>query len=216
MAHTRKRSPQKSKFFARGFKKMHPWSLVRECADAISIGSSLGVVVAPDPGEVNFAHLVALDACKYPLLSLPAACAEGVLKLTDHIVSLAEAGLEVTVTGHANGAVVAAYAAACARASLAHSGTRPLVTCIAFGMPLCIDASALGAVHVAISTDEMCMYPAGPSRRTIWLGARGAAHYAARFLAYMIRPEAGASAADYTAAVYEHPAAEDEWHYVGT
>ena len=83
---------------------MHPWTLVRECAAALVSGGSLGVVVAPDPGEVDFADLVPLDAYKYPMLRLPAACATDVLRLTAHVVSLADAGLEVTVTGTARAA----------------------------------------------------------------------------------------------------------------
>ena len=192
---------------------MHPWTLVRECAAALVSGGSLGVVVAPDPGEVDFADLVPLDAYKYPMLRLPAACAADVLKLTAHVVSLADAGLEVTVTGAARAAVVAAYAAACARSALAHKGTTPLVSCIAFGMPLCVDAAALGAVHVALASDSMCM--PGPSRRTIWLGNRGAGHYAARALAYVIPPDSGADAQAYADAVLNAPISDDEWHFVG-
>jgi hypothetical protein len=196
---------------------MHPWTLVRECAAALVSGGSLGVVVAPDPGEVDFSDLVPLDAYKYPMLRVPAACATEVLKLTAHVVSLADAGLDVTVTGTACAAVVAAYAAACARSALAHRGTKPLVSSIAFGMPLCVDAPALGAVHVALASDARCMYPPGPSRRTIWLGNRGAGHYAARAFAYVIPPDpdAGADAQAYADAVRDAPLADDEWHFVG-
>ena len=90
---------------------MHPWTLVRECAAALVSGGSLGVVVAPDPGEVDFADLVPLDAYKYPMLRLPATCATDVLRLTAHVVSLADAGLEVTVTGTARAAGAKSVAA---------------------------------------------------------------------------------------------------------
>jgi hypothetical protein len=214
---------------------------VRQCAAAIA-GEPHDALVAPDPGPVDFSDRVELDAQRYPTLEVPAACAAMVLELAERIVHCAAeeracagaagaggaSGADVVVTGlHAAG-VVAVYACACARAALAHRGTDARVTCVVFGAPLALDAAALGAVNVALTSDAECMYPAAASRRTVWLGEKDAAYYAARFLAVFVRPVSTATASDYAEAVRgahgahdasaasaaSAAAADDEWHYV--
>jgi len=193
---------------------MYAWSVVRECAGAIVGECPMDVVVAPDPGAVDFSDRAALDPTKYPTLTVPASCVGPVSRLAAHLTSLGAAGVDPTVTGFANAAVVAAYAAACARSALAHRDVRAEVACVTFGMPLCVDACALGAVNVALTSDAWAMYPGAPSRRTVWLGAKDAGYYASRVLAYLVEPVATATAGDYAAAVHEVPMSDEEWHYV--
>jgi hypothetical protein len=193
---------------------MYSWSVVRECAGAMLGHCPLDVVVAADPGPIDFSDRVAFDPLRYPTLKVPAACVDAVTKLTAHVASLGGAGVDPTVTGYANGAVVAAYAAACARSALAHRDVSLEVACVTFGMPLCVDAHALGAVNVAHTSDAWCMYPTAPSRRTVWLGAKDSAYYAARVLAYFVEPVPTMTVDEYAEHVQAVPVTDEEWHYV--
>jgi hypothetical protein len=179
-------------------------STVRECAAALSGARvSMNIVAATEVAAADYAALVEIDARKYPSLVAPASCVAAITVLAEHLVSMCTAGVEAVCTGHASGAVVAAFATACARSALAHRGVETIPRCVTFGLPLVFDARALHCVSIVLTTDNASMFPATLSSNngTIWLGEKDAGYYAARFLAIFARPVAGASIAQYVDAI---------------
>jgi hypothetical protein len=155
----------------------------RECALACTgLSQSVRTVVALGP-ELDYSDWAPLDETRFPSLRAPAAAASEIARVARHVEGICEAGLEVYVTGHGDGAVVAAYAAACARATLAHRGRPASVRCVVFGMRLCVDAAALGAVSVVGTHDAPCMACAEHTDAVVWLGPRDVRHYVYRALA---------------------------------
>jgi hypothetical protein len=179
------------------------FSTVRECALALSgARASMNIVVAKAVDDVEFGVVEEIDAHKYPTLVAPAACIPHIVELTEHIVTMCTAGIEAICTGHATGAVVAAFATACARSALAHRGVEVLPRCVTFGLPLAFDANALSCMSIVLTTDNASMFPPTlSSTSTIWLGEKDAGYYAARLLAAFVRPVAGASVAQYVDAI---------------
>ena len=183
--------------------ELSSFSAVRECALALSgARASMNIVVAKPVEDVEFGVMEEIDAQKYPALVAPAACVAHIVELAEHIVSMCTAGVEVICTGHSTGAIVAAFATACARSALAHRGVEVFPRCVTFGLPLVFDARALSCMSVVLTTDNASMFPPTlSSTSTIWLGEKDAGYYAARFLAAFVRPVAGASVAQYADAI---------------
>jgi hypothetical protein len=158
---------------------------VRECILAVAgLSQSVRTVVALGP-ELDYADWAPVDAARFPTLRAPAAAVAEIARVARHVESICEAGLDVLVTGHADGAVVAAYAAACARASLAHKERAAGVRCVVFGLRLSVDAAALGALSVVGSHDAPCMAACEHTESVWWLGPRDVRHYVYRGLALL-------------------------------
>jgi xanthine/uracil permease len=176
---------------------------VRECVSALAgARGPMNVVTACEVPEVDFGALEEIDAHKYPTLVAPAVCIAPITELAEHLVSMCTAGVAAVCTGYASGAVVAAFATACARSALAHRGVETLPRCVTFGLPLVFDARALVCVSIVLTTDNASMFPATLSNKgTIWLGEKDAGYYASRLLAVLARPVAGASIALYADAI---------------
>jgi hypothetical protein len=176
---------------------------VRECVSALGgARAPMNIVTANEVRDVDFGALEEIDAHKYPTLVAPAACIAPITELAEHLVSMCTAGVAAVCTGFASGAVVAAFATACARAALAHRGVETLPRCVTFGLPLVFDARALVCVSIVLTTDNASMFPPTLSNNgTIWIGEKDATYYAARFLAALARPVAGASIAQYADAI---------------
>jgi hypothetical protein len=179
------------------------FAIIRECAAArAGARASMNVVTATSVADVDFGEMAEVDSERYPALLAPEACIPAIADLAEHLVSMCAAGVEPVCTGHGTGAVVAAFASACARSALAHRGVATRPRCVTFGLPLVFDARALSCMSIVLTTDNASMYPASlSSGAAIWIGEKDAGYYAARLLAVFFRPVVGASAAQYVDAI---------------
>ena len=90
--------------------------VARECALAVTgLSQSVRTVVATST-EIDYSVWAPLDPDRFPSLRAPVAAISEIERVARHVEGICDAGIEVYVTGHGDGATVAAYAA-CVRAS---------------------------------------------------------------------------------------------------
>jgi hypothetical protein len=209
--------------------------LARACVAALRTAADFAVVrdgratiiVAPNV-ELCEEH-VALDATRYPGIVVPADARAVISRLVEMAATIEQHELcECCLTGFCNGALVAAYAAVCARASAAcrNPGAEPRITSVTFGIPIGARVPSDTGTHYVSTRHTACMHPGAiDTAHVTWLGERDSAYYANRLIAFFVRPAFHASLGEYDACFDEgfdgrtqrHEAAvlsDDEWQSV--
>lgn len=171
-------------------------SLALKCVDALRATRAYGVVrdgphhsivVAPNPGIGLVEEPVAFDAMRYPGVLVPCELRGDIQRIVDLVSTLHGA---VTITGYCNGAVVAAYAAVCARACVALGrGHEPAIRSVTFGIPIDTRVPCDAGTHYVSTRHTASMHPyALDTSHVRWLGEKDALYYANRMLGAFVRP----------------------------
>jgi hypothetical protein len=171
--------------------------------------AGLVVVVADAPHEALAPHdAPPLDAARFPGVRAPRAAHAAIGATAARAVAAAGRARRVCVTGYGDAAAVAAYAAVCARATLAHTGGAHAVECVTFGVPIAVpravpDAGA--ARHYVLTTHTACFSPGVLDAAGVtWLGEADAAFYVHRLVGFFVRPAFAEPLAAYAAAFAAH------------
>ena len=147
-----------------------------------------GVIVSAWTGqELTWSAQVHADRAKYRGMMVPRCAKRAVLFLAARIVERARDTGTVIVAGHADGGIVAALAAECARNELAFDACtrarRARVRSVSFGAHMRYPTRA--DVRVVCTRDTRALYPCGGSGRFWFVGDRDAAFYARMAMAVL-------------------------------
>jgi hypothetical protein len=166
------------------------------CVDSLISVADFGVArqgidaIVVAPTDVEFAEeCVSLDASRFPGIFVPSDARGAILKLVDLVCAI-EHTKRITVTGFCNGALVAAYAAVCARACVACKGaSAPEITSMTFGIPVGVRVPSDTGRHYVSTLHTACMHPGSLDTSHItWIGARDSLFYVNRVLSFFVRP----------------------------
>lgn len=151
-------------------------------------GDEHGVIVSAWTGqELTWSAQVHADRAKYRGMMVPRCAKRAVLFLAARIVERARDTGAVIVAGHADGGIVAALAAECARNELAFDACtrarRARVRSVSFGAHMRYPTRA--DVRVVCTRDTRALYPCGGSGRFWFVGDRDAAFYARMAMAVL-------------------------------
>jgi hypothetical protein len=176
-------------------------------------GDEHGVIVSAWTGqELTWSAQVHADRAKYRGMMVPRCAKRAVLFLAARIVEQARDTGTVIVAGHADGGIVAALAAECARNELAFDACtrarRARVRSVSFGAHMRYPTRA--DVRVVCTRDTRALYPCGGSGRFWFVGDRDAAFYARMAMAVLgpFGKRAHVSMEQYAAAAEPEPPVE--------
>jgi hypothetical protein len=183
------------------------------CINSIISVADFGVVrrnidvVVVAPTDVEFEEeCVSLDPSRFPGIFVPNDARGPILKLVDLVCAI-ENAKRITVTGFCNGALVAAYAAVCARACVAcKRDSTPDITSVTFGIPVGVRVPSDTGRHYVHTLHTACMHPGSfDTSHITWIGERDSLFYVNRVLSFFVRPVHSESLRAYADALTREP-----------